>query len=312
LAVPRIGIDPLGGALKPSNTLIRRIRRFRATAAPPELFFVVGAASQYLGAALAVLLFDRVAAAGMALLRVASAAVVLLIWRRPKLERTPRQWPLIAAFGTSLALLNLTFYLAIARVPVGTAVAIEFAGPVAVAAFGSRRARDWLALTTGVAGVLLVADAHFSHHGAGVALALLAGVFWAAYIVLGHRVAGAGAGVDSLALAMLVGALAIAPFTAAKAGPAFSDPLLLAAALGVGLLSSVVPYAIDQFTLRRLARHRFALTLAVLPATAAVIGSIVLGQLPTVGEVCGIVLVMAAIVLTQGTQEPDPSGESGG
>jgi inner membrane transporter RhtA len=282
------------------------MRRFRATAAPPELFFVVGAVSQYLGAALAVLLFDRVSAAGVALLRVAGAAVVLLIWRRPRLERTRRQWLLIAAFGIALALMNLTFYLAIARVPVGTAVAIEFAGPVAVAAFGSRRPRDWVALATGVAGVLLVADARFSHHGAGVALALLAGVFWAGYIVLGHRVAGAGAGVDSLALAMLVGALAIAPFTAAKAGPAFSDPLLLAAVLGVGLLSSVVPYAIDQFTLRRLARHRFALTLAVLPATAAVIGSIVLGQLPTVGEVFGIALVMAAIVVTQTTAALDP------
>ena len=288
------------------------MRRFRVTAVPPELFFVVGAVSQYLGAALAVLLFDRVAAAGVALLRVAGAAVVLLVWRRPKLARTPRQWLLIAAFGTALALMNLTFYLAIARVPVGTAVAIEFAGPVAVAAFGSRRPRDWMALATVVAGVLLVADARFSHHGAGVALALLAGVFWAAYIVLGHRVASAGAGVDSLALAMLVGALAIAPFTAAETGPAFSDPLLLAAVLGVGLLSSVVPYAIDQFTLRRLARHRFALTLAVLPATAAVIGSIVLGQLPTVGEVIGIVLVMAAIVLTQSTRAPDPVGVTAG
>jgi inner membrane transporter RhtA len=290
------------------------MRRFRATAAPPELFFVVGAVSQYLGAALAVLLFDRVAAAGVALLRVAGAAVVLLIWRRPRLERTARQWLLIVAFGTALALMNLTFYLAIARVPVGTAVAIEFAGPVAVAAFGSRRRRDWVALVTGVAGVLLVADARISHHGAGVALALLAGVFWAAYIVLGHRVARAraGAGVDSLALAMLVGAIAIAPFTAAKAGPAFSDPLLLAAVLGVGLLSSVVPYAIDQFTLRRLARHRFALTLAVLPATAAVIGSIVLGQLPTLIEALGILLVMAAILITQGTQAPDPVGATAG
>lgn len=288
------------------------MRRFRISTAPPELFFVVGAVSQYLGAALAVLLFDRVAAAGVALLRVAGAALVLLIWRRPRFERTRRQWLLTAAFGIALALMNLTFYLAIARVPVGTAVAIEFAGPVAVAAFGSRRPRDWVALATGVAGVLLVADARLSHHGAGVALALLAGVFWAAYIVLGHRVAGAGGGVDSLALAMVVGALAIAPFSAAKAGPAFRDPLLLAAVLGVGLLSSVVPYAIDQFTLRRLARQRFALTLAVLPATAAVIGSIVLGQLPTLGEVFGIALVMAAIVLTQSTQAPDAVGATAG
>src|SRR5258708_4807487 len=156
--LPPTGIDPRGGALKPSNTVIRRMRRFRATAPPPELFFVVGAVSQYLGAALAVLLFDRVAAAGVALLRVAGAAVVLLIWRRPRLERTPRQWLLIVAFGTALALMNLTFYLAIARVPVGTAVAIEFAGPVAVAAFGSRCRRACLALITALPPVLLAPD----------------------------------------------------------------------------------------------------------------------------------------------------------
>ena len=288
------------------------LRRPHLAALPPELLFVAGAVSQYLGAALAVLLFDRVDAAGVALLRVASAAVVLLAWRRPRLRRERPQWLLIAAFGVALALMNLTFYLAIARIPVGTAVAIEFAGPVAVAAFGSRRSRDWIALATGVAGVLLVADARLGDHSAGVALALLAGLFWAGYIVLGHRVAAAGGGVDSLALAMLAGAVAIAPGTASQAASAFSDAALLAAVLGVGLLSSVMPYAIDQLTLRRLARHRFALTLAVLPATAIVIGSVVLGQLPTLAEAAGILLVMAAIALTQDARAPDAAQATAG
>jgi inner membrane transporter RhtA len=274
------------------------MRRISVATVAPELLFITGAISQYLGAAIAVLLFDRVDAAGVALLRVASAAVVLMLWRHPNTPRAPRQWLWIVAFGVALALMNLTFYESIARIPVGTAVAIEFAGPVAVAVVGSRRRRDWLALAFGAAGVLLVANARITHHGTGVALALLAGGLWACYIVIGHRVAASG-GVDALALAMLAGALAIAPFTAGRTGGAFADPLLFAAVVGVGLLSSVVPYAIDQITLRRLARHRFALMLAILPATAAVIGSIVLGQLPTAGEVVGIVLVMLAIRLTQ-------------
>lgn len=285
---------------------MRAVRRYSPTTVAPELLFIAAAVSQYLGAALAVLLFDRVPAAGVALLRVVSAAVVLLAWRRPRLREGREDWVWIVPFGLALALMNLSFYLAIARIPVGTAVAIEFAGPIAVAAFGSRRRRDWVALAIGTAGVLLVADARLTHHGAGVALALLAGVFWAGYIVAGHRVAKAG-GVDALALAMLVGAIAIAPFTAGKTGPAFADPLLLAAVVGVGLLSSVVPYAIDQVTLRRLPRHRFALMLAVLPATAAVVGSIVLGQLPTLGELAGILLVTVAIRLTQGVRAVDPA-----
>lgn len=268
---------------------------------PPEALFVAGAISQYLGAALAVLLFDRIDAAGVAMLRVASAALVLMLWRRPSRRRKPSEWVLIGAWGTALALMNLTFYLSIDRIPVGTAVAIEFIGPIAVAALGSRRGRDWLALTTAAGGVVLLADVHLSST-TGVVLALVAGAFWAAYIIAGHRVAASGLGVDALALAMLIGALAIAPFVGSATGPAFSDPLLLLAAVGVGLLSSVLPYALDQVTLRRLPRHRFALTLAVLPATAVVVGSIVLGQVPSAVEVVGIALVMASIVMTQGAE----------
>jgi inner membrane transporter RhtA len=272
------------------------------------MLFVGGAIAQYLGAALAVLLFKHVRAAGVAELRVCSAAVVLVLWRRPRLRGAglpPASWGLIAAFGAALALMNLVFYEAIARIPVGTAVAIEFIGPVSVAALGSRRGRDWAGLALAAAGVLLVADVHLAHASSGVLLALAAALLWAIYIVLGHRVARAGRpGIDALALAMCFGSVAIAPLSAPAAAHAFNDIWTLAAVIGVGLMSSVIPYSIDQITLRRLPRHRFALLLAVLPATAAVIGSIVLGQFPSALEVAGIALVMASIVLTQEPPAP--------
>lgn len=265
---------------------------------PPELLFVAGAVSQYLGAALAVLLFASVPAAGVAWLRVLAAAGALAAWRRPwRRHWTPRRLALCAAFGSALAGMNLAFYEAIDRIPLGTAVAIEFAGPIAVAAVGSRTRRDWGALVLGAAGVLLLADVQVSGSALGVGLALLAGLLWALYIVLGHRVAETGDGVDGLAAGMCFGVLAIAPLAAADAAPAFADPLLLAACVGVGLLSSVVPYALDQVALRRLGRARFALLLAVLPATAVLVGAALLGQVPTAVEALGIAAVIAAVAL---------------
>ena len=258
---------------------------------PPEAFFVLGAVSQYVGAAVSVLLFASVPAAGVAWLRVVSAAGVLGAWRRPR-----GVWsPLVLAFGTALAGMNLAFYLAIDRLPLGTAVAIEFLGPVAVAALGSRRPRDLAALGTALAGVLLVADVRLEGEPLGVALALLAGALWALYIVLGARVAAAGLGVDGLAAAMVLGAVAIAPLAAWQAADAFADPLLLGACLGVGLLSSVVPYGLDQLALRRIPRDRFALLLALLPATAVLVGAVVLGQTPKGTEAVGIALVVVAV-----------------
>src|ERR671916_871585 len=176
---------------------------------PPQALFVLGAISQYVGAALAVLLFASVPAAGVAWLRVVAAAAVLVAWRQPWRTRwTGPRLGLVAAFGIALALMNLSFYLAIDRLPLGTAVAIEFAGPIAVAALGSRSRRDLLALVLAAAGVLALADVHLTGSPGGFALALAAGAFWAAYIVLGHRVA-ADPGMrprDGLALAMLIGA----------------------------------------------------------------------------------------------------------
>lgn len=267
---------------------------------PPQALFVLGAVSQYVGAALAVLLFASVPAAGVAWLRVVAAAAVLVAWRRPWRTRWARaRLRLVAAFGVVLALMNLCFYLAIDRLPLGTAVAIEFCGPIFVAALGSRTRRDVAALALAAAGVLALADVRLGASPGGFALAAGAGVFWAAYIVLGHRVA-ADRGIrpqDGLALAMAIGALGLAPVLVVSAVPALVDPLLLAACLAVGVASSVVPYALEQIAMRRLPRARFALLLALLPATAAVVGAIVLGQVPGAVEGAGIALVVAAASL---------------
>jgi inner membrane transporter RhtA len=273
---------------------------------PPQALFVCGAISQYVGSAVAVLLFDRVPAAGVAWLRVVGAAVVLLAWRRPWHSAwTARRLWLVGAFGLTLGTMNLTFYLAIDRLPLGTAVAIEFAGPIAVAALGSRTRRDLVALALAVAGVLLLADVHLSGSAGGVALALAAGVLWALYIVLGHRVA-ADAGIrpqDGLAAGMAVGAVLLAPELAGHASPAFDDAGLLALCLTVGVFSSVVPYGLEQLAMRRLPRARFALLLALLPATAAIVGAIILGQVPTLVEVAGIALVVGAASLRSHVDE---------
>jgi inner membrane transporter RhtA len=278
----------LGGA----GTRLRRL--------PPHGLFLLGALSQYVGSALAVLLFAVVPAAGVVWLRVLAAAVALVAWRRPWRTRwTPGRLRLVAAFGATTGLMNLGFYLAIERLPLGTAVAIEFAGPILVAALGSRTRRDALALALAALGVVALADVHLAGEPLGVALALATGGLWALYIVLGHRVA-ADPGIrpqDGLALGMAIGALALAPALAPSALPAFADPALLAACLGVGLAASVVPYALEQVAMARLPRARFALLLALLPATAAVVGAVVLGQLPGPVEAAGIALVVAASCL---------------
>jgi inner membrane transporter RhtA len=267
---------------------------------PPQALFVLGAISQYVGAALAVLLFASVPAAGVAWLRVVAAAAVLVAWRRPWRTRwTAERLARVAAFGTALALMNLTFYLAIDRLPLGTAVAIEFCGPIAVAALGSRTRRDLAALALAVAGVVALADVHIAGSPVGFALAAGAGVFWAGYIVLGHRVA-ADSQIrpqDGLALAMAIGAVGLAPALVGSAVPALVSPALLAACLAVGVASSVVPYALEQIAMRRLPRARFALLLALLPATAAIVGAIVLGQIPGLVEAAGIALVVVAASL---------------
>ena len=270
---------------------------------PAPLLFVLSGLTQYAGAALAVGLFASIAAPTVAWLRIVVAAVVLVVWRRPWRTRWTRgDLRTVALFGVVLAAMNVTFYISIEHLPLGTAVAIEFAGPVAVAAVTGRGWRERVAIGIAAVGVVLLAGVSLesgAESRIGLVAALLAAAFWAAYILLGRRVATAhSGGVTGLALAMTVGALVFAPFLAEGAAPVLDDPALAAAVIGVGVLSSVIPYAIEQVVLRRVRPATFAVLLALLPATAAVVGAVALDQVPHVLDVVGLVLVSGAIALT--------------
>jgi inner membrane transporter RhtA len=269
--------------------------------------FLVGGCSMYLGAALAVGLFAQLNPAVVAWLRLLGAAVVLLVWRRPGRDawRGHRLW-VAGGFGLVTAVMNIAFYQAIGLLPLGTAVAVEFCGPVLVAALSSRGLRDWAALLLAVVAVLLVADARWAAAPVGLLWALGAALAWAGYIVLAKLVAAGGNGVDDMAVGFTVAAVLLAPL-AAGTGPAWREPRLLALGIGVGVLSSVLPYVLDQVVLRRVGRARFAVLLALLPVTASVVGLVTLGQLPHPLEVVAIGAVVAAVALrTRDDEEPVP------
>ena len=267
--------------------------RYRA---PAPVLFVIGAVSMYVGAALAVGLFTVLAPAAVAVLRMLGAAAVLLAWRRPPAAAWRGARLLrAAAFGLATAGMNIAFYEAIARLPLGTAVAVEFCGPVAVAAVASRRPRDIAAVVLAAVGVALIADVRWSGSPSGVLWALAAAALWAAYIVLGKRVAGAGNGLDDMAVGFAVAAVVLSP--------------LLLLAVGVGVLSSVVPYVLDQIVLRRVGQARFAVLLALLPATATIVGLIALRQVPSPLEAVGIAAVVGAVALRSRDGDPaEPLG----
>ncbi len=278
---------------------------------PAPLLFVLGGVSMYVGAALAVGLFDRLAPSAVAVLRLIGAAAVLLAWRRPPaVAWRGRRFARAAAFGLATGLMNLAFYEAIARLPLGTAVAVEFCGPVAVAAIASRRPRDVAAVLLAATGVLLIADVRWSGAPWGVVWALAAATMWAAYILLGARVATAGNGVDDLAVGFGAAAVLLSPvllFGNPGGAAALVDPVVLGLGLGVGVLSSVVPYVLDQVVLRRVGTARFAVLLALLPATATVVGLVMLAQLPGPAEAVGIAAVVGAVALRSRDGDP-PAG----
>ncbi|MDE0579995.1 MAG: EamA family transporter [bacterium] len=277
----------------------------RSESVAPEPLFVVGAVSQYLGAAVAVHLFDEMDPAGVALVRVLGAALMIILLRRSWQRRwkaSDLAWA--SAFGMTLAAMNLSIYLSIDELPLGNAVAIEFTGPILVAAAFTRTLRSGAALLLAAGGVVVLAGVEAEGTMRGVGFALLAGLFWAGYIVLGHRVARGPAAVDGLGLGMLAGAAAISGFGAPELGPAFDTPTVLLLALVTGLLSNVVPYWIDQVVMRRINQHRFALLQALLPVTAVLVGLVVLIQVPSVREMLGIALVIAAILLSRSAKGP--------
>ncbi len=275
---------------------------------PPQTYFAVSAIFHYLGPAFAVLLFAHVSVLGVAWLRIASAAVVFAIWRRPWRLLLHGPWSrrrTLIELGVVLAAMNACFYLAIARLPLGTVGAIEFLGQILLAALGARTRRNVFALLLAVAGGALLADVRLAGEPLGFLFAVANGALFMLYVVLGHRIANepgastdareTATGIDRLGASMLVAALAISPLGLGAAAPAFTNPQLLLAGIGVGICSSVIPYVTDQLAMARLPRATFALLLSLLPACAAIIGIVVLRQIPTLTEVAGIALVMLGV-----------------
>ena len=274
----------------------------RIAAAPPAAFFVVSAIFHYLGPSFAVLLFARVEPLGVAWLRVASAGAAFALWRRPWAALGSR---LVIELGVVLAVMNACFYIAIDRLPLGTVAAIEFLPVIVLAALGVRTVRNLAALVLAVAGVYALVDVRLAGEPIGVAFAFANAFLFAAYIVLAHRVARAGAPIDGLAAAMLVATVVVTPIGLVSAAPALLDPVAIAAGIGVGLASSVIPYVFDQLAMARLSRAGYSLMVALLPATATVVGVVVLAQVPSPVEVAGVALVVAAMTLRREAETAD-------
>jgi inner membrane transporter RhtA len=274
----------------------------RIQTAPPHLYFLVSATFHYLGPSFAVLLFARVEVLGVAWLRIASAAVILLAWRRPwrrvrGLDRDGRL--LLFAWGATLAVMNACFYTAISRLPLATVSAIEFLPVIALAALGARSRRNVTALALAVPGVFLLTHVTVRGAALGFVFAFANALLFSVYIVLADRVAKRPglSGFDGLCIAMGIAAVVVTPIGGWEALPAFTAPTALLAGIGVGISSSVVPYVTDQLAMARLPRSTYATMVALLPAIATVIGIVVLTQIPSPVECAGLVLVIAGVAL---------------
>jgi inner membrane transporter RhtA len=275
----------------------------RLAAVPPQAYFAGSAVFHYLGPSFAVLLFARVDVLGVAWMRIAAAALVFAAWRRPwrtfaLLDRDGRL--LIVGLGVVFAAMNACFYVSIDRLPLATVAAIEFIGPIVLALLGARIARNVVAAA---AGVYLLTQVHGGGEHVGMAFAFANAALFTAYIVLAHRVArrSEAGGIDGLAAAMCFAFVFVCPIGLWSAAHAFGDPVAVAAGIGVGISSSVIPYVLDQLAMARLTRATYALFVALLPAVAVVIGVVVLRQLPSIADLAGIALVMAGVVLHRET-----------
>lgn len=263
----------------------------------PSPVLVIGAvASVQTGASLAKSLFDQVGPGGTVLLRVILAAVVLgAIWRPSLRGLSRREWALVLTYGVTLAGMNFAFYSSIDRIPLGVAVTLEFVGPLGVAVAGSRRALDLVWVGLAGAGILLLADlGGGSLDAVGVALALVAGGFWAAYILVAARAGAVFPGGSGLALAMFVASALLLPFGIADGGAELLSPGVLAVGAGVAMLSSAIPYTLELEALRRLPASVFGVLMSLEPGVAALAGFVVLGEVLGAREIAAIALVVVA------------------
>lgn len=266
--------------------------------APSPVLVLGGIASVQFGSALATTLFHRIGPGGAVLLRLLTASIVLLAIWRPRVRGVGRRELLLAAlFGLVLAAMNLSFYAAIHRIPLGIGVTLEFIGPLTVAVAGSRRRLDfaWVALAAGGIVALTRGNAH-GLDGLGVALALIAGAMWGLYILVNARIGRAFAGGTGLALAMCVATVVALPFGIVQGGAHLVSAHSLALGAAVGMLSSAIPYTCEVEALRRIATNVFGVLMSIEPAMAALAGFIVIGQGLSARELVGMALVVAASV----------------
>jgi inner membrane transporter RhtA len=268
----------------------------RADRIPPTLLVLAAVASVQFGGAFAKTLFDEIGPGGTVFLRVFFAALILgALWRPALSGRSAADWRLVAAYGLALVAMNLSFYEALDRIPLGIAVTFEFVGPLGVAIAGSRRALDLLWVVLAAAGIVLLSDFGTADlDGLGVALALLAGGFWAAYILLAARVGRRYPGGQALALGMAFGVVMVAPVGLADAGGDLFSAEVLAVGLAVAILSSAIPYTLELEALRRMPQGVFGVLMSLEPAAAALAGFIVLGEGLATREVVAIALVVTA------------------
>jgi inner membrane transporter RhtA len=261
-----------------------------------------------------VLLFALVPPVGVAWLRIATAAAVYALWRRPwRLVRAASATARaeVVAMGLVLGAMNPIFYLAIDRLPLGTVAAIEFLPVVVLASAGVRSPRNALAVAAAVAGVFLLTEVRLTAQALGYVCAFANAALFALYVVLAHRVSREPrlGGLDGLAAAMLVALVVVTPIGGWSAGRALLDPAALAAGAGVGICSSVVPYVCDQLAMRTLSRPTYALAVSLLPAAATLIGVVVLAQIPTWRETVGVCLVALAIAVHRDRPPLERAGE---
>ena len=276
---------------------------------PPQALVLGGIASVQFGAAFANKLFSQAGPGGVVLLRLALAAVMLMVAVRPTVRgRTRADYLAVLGYGLILGFMNWSFYEAIDRLPLGVAVTIEFTGPLAVAIGGSRRALDGLWVLLAGGGVVLLALRGDSHDvtALGVVLALIAGALWACYILVSQRVGKTWAQLDGLALALCIGTAVVIPVGVIEGGTALGRPSLLAGGAAIAILSSILPYSFELIALRRLRAATFGLLMSLEPAVAALAGVLLLGQsLRVITAIAIVMVVIASVGTTLTSRTPD-------
>lgn len=270
--------------------------RTRVDAVPAPVLMLMGMVSTQLGAAFAKHLFGTAGPAAITVMRLGFAAVVLLLWWRPSLRMDRATAGAVVAFGAAIAGMNLCFYLAMARMPVGVALTVGMAGPLVVAALSSRRATERLWIVLAAGGIALLGWQGGAAGLTGLLIALACAVFWGAYVPLSAKVGKMMPGGGGLALAMAFGTVCSLPAGLAEGGEALARPEVLAFGFGVAMLSSLVPYTFEMETLRRVSALVFGVLLSLEPAIGALVALVVLHEILTPAQVLGLAVVVTASI----------------